>query len=80
MTSPVEYLQNPVRDTIGSPIWPNATEDEQVAWYVRAKADAVRQNIPIGKVAWLYRHMFGDYPTARVAKRASKIRKAAERT
>jgi hypothetical protein len=84
-TNPVEYFSNPssTRPWRSNPShnvptcpWrPDATEDEKVAWYVRAKADAERQGLPIGKVAWLYRIMFGEFPSSRVAKRASKIRR-----
>lgn len=70
--------ENPAHNEPTSPIWPDATEDERVAWLVRAKADAVAVGMEFGKVAWLYRHMFGEYPPARVAKLASRARRQRE--
>ncbi len=59
------------------PAWPpTAPEPERVRWLAWATVEADDKGIERGRVAWLYRILFGEFPPGRVAKLARRVRKA----
>lgn len=58
------------------PAWlPSAPEEWKVRWYAWTVVEADARGVERGRVAWLYRIMFGEWPSERVSKMARRIRR-----
>lgn len=76
----VDYtmVSNPTDWDTTRPWLPGTADEEKALWLARAKQDAAEQGLPFGKVAWLFRLLYGEYPSTRVSNMARRLRRGAE--
>ena len=66
-------IHNPVSKTPSPPMRPNASDEEKARWFAAARLEATQKGIPFGKVAWLYRILYGQSPSERIKKLAKSF-------